>query len=674
MNRPLVILYSVLCAVLFSPEWMRADAESFDFSHEILPILAKVGCSAAECHGGATGQGGFKLSLFAAEPLLDYQAIVQELDGRRLDRLHPEHSLFLRKPSRMGVKHKGGRLLHKDDALYGSLRDWIEDGAPFRRGAVERLTGLEIFRSDDRYRVDASFETEEGTVVRDVTSLALLESTNEQVAIIHEDGRVQARSPGETWFLARYGQFSSRVAFRTAFDSDLLVSSVSSVHSLDQAWRERLGELGLKSLGAASETTLVRRLYFDLTGRPPDVLELEAFLKADPSDRVARTAARLVDTVEFSHVFSRAIAGFFEIPVAGKDPRNAEKRNDRLRAFFFDAVSSRMTLEKIADAVLVDSEAENTWRHFADPRDRAEYIGRTLLGMRIGCARCHNHPLDRWTNQEHLAFSAYFTDPRPGPKGAMMAGKFFLPGEGTAVVPRLLPVSLLDAPPSLNREEEVSWLVREGARDQFAKNMGNRIFGLLMGRSLVDLSDDHRLTNPAIHESILDLLATTFIELDTDLRAFVQYVVTSDLYALGSVPPDFDSVSGDPERRYLARREARSLTSEQLKEAVEFVLGVPISADPPPESPLARQLYLMNSGMLQNGLNTEGNQVEIISFFESDPSTQLSELYRLILSRDPSESERNAFFPLLRDADNPEQTLKDLAFALLASREFGSVR
>ena len=582
--------------------------------------------------------------------------------------------MFLRKPSRDGVKHKGGRLFHSDDALYRALRDWIGEGAPFRRGPIEYLTGLEILAHGERYRVEASFETRHGTKLRDVTALALLESTNEQVAIIREDGTIQARAPGETWFLARYGQLSSRIPFRTAFHSNVAVAKKERRHPLDEVWYDRLKELGLESLGAAKETTLVRRLYFDLTGRPPDSLELQAFLQADPASRVAETAARLVETEAFNHVFSRAIAGFFEIPVAGKDPRNAKDRNNRLRAFFSDAVKSRVTLERIADSVLVDPEAQASWRHFADPRDRAEYVGRTLLGMRIGCARCHNHPLDRWTNQEHLAFSAYFTDPRPGPQGSMMAGKFFLPGEGTAVEPQLLPVALGSAPKALKREEEVSWLVRQGARDQFARNMGNRLFGLLMGRSLVDLADDHRLTNPAIHESMLALLATTFIELETDLRAFVQFVVTSDLYALSSVPPDHEAVSGDPERQYLARREARTLTSEQLKEAVEFVLGVSIAAETPPESPLARQLYLINSGMLRSGLEAEGNQVDLILLFEAKASAQLTELYRLILSRDPSEAERQAFVPLLQSADSRVRVLKDLAFALLASREFGSVR
>lgn len=651
-----------------------AEKASFHFAYEISPVLAKIGCSAAECHGGATGQGGFKLSLFAENPEMDYESIVHELNGRRLDFLLPSHSLFLRKPTRSGVKHKGGRLLHPDDRLYETLIGWIAEGAPYRKGVEEDLSGIDIVLDGLQCSVTASFDSKQGTVQRDVTHLTLLESSNEQVATIDESGKVQSIGAGETWFLARYGKFSSRVSFRSAYRESVASSPSNQSHSLDRIWLERLQSLGLNPAPPANEFTLARRLYFDLTGRPPDPRELEAFLQLPQSERLAVTAKRLSLSDEFDRVFARSVASFFEIPVAGKDPRNAKRRNDQLRQFFRNAIRDGDSIAELAQKVLLKPEGQAAWQHFADPRDRAEYVGRTLLGMKIGCARCHNHPLDRWTNEEHLAFSAYFTDPRPGPKGTMMAGKFFLPGAGTAVKPKLLPVSLESPPSGLERNQEVSWLVLDGAKEQFARNMANRFFELLVGRSLVSVSNDHRTTNPAVHVPVLDLLAEKFLSLEFDIRTFVQFVVSSDLYAASSLPPNVEAVSGDPELRYLARRESKSLTSEQLKEAVEFVLGVPISADVPPDSPLARQLYLLNSGMLRKGLETEGNQVDAILLFETDPKVQLQELFRLILSRPHREAEKDAFLPILETSGNLEKDFKDLALALLASREFGSVR
>lgn len=675
MNPRITFAFLALGGVFGSCSPLLGTEEAFDFAHDVSPILAKVGCSAAECHGGATGQGGFKLSLFAENPLLDYEMIVEELDGRRLDLLDPGKSLFLRKPTRFGVKHKGGRLLQDDDLLYQTFYHWIEQGAPYRTGSSKRLTDLQLKPEGDRYSVWARFDIDGTTSEREVTHLALLESTNEQVAWIDETGQVADKGPGETWFLARYGKLSARAAYQSSFVPSSKSLVEASSHPLDRVWLRRIAALGLAPAPGVDAQILARRLHLDLVGRPPDPLELESFVNADPAQRIQETTQRLMKSEAFNRVFGRVLAGFFEIPVAGKDPRNATQRNERLRTFFNEAVARGDSLPEIARHVLEEPVGRQAWQHFADPRDRAEYVGRTMLGMRIGCARCHNHPLDRWTNEEHMAFSAYFTDPRPGPEGSMMAGKFFLPGGRKAIEPKLLPVSL-ESPPESTRAPlaAVSWMVLEGAREQFARNMANRVFGSLVGRSLVELPDDHRLTNPAIHEPMLNCLEDRFLAVDGDLKSLVTFIVSSQIYAASSEPPDAEAVSGDPERQYLARREARTLTSEELKVAIEFVLGVPIAAGAPPDSPLARQLYLLNSGMLQQGLATEGNQVDAILLFESDPAVQFQSLYQLILSRRPRPAEIKTLMPVLQSAEDREKALKDLAFALLASREFGSVR
>ena len=297
-----------------------------------------------------------------------------------------------------------------------------------------------------------------------------------------------------------------------------------------------------------------------------------------------------------------------------------------------------------------------------------------MLGMSIACARCHNHPLDRWRREEHLRFSAYFADPRPAPGGGMMAGKFFLPGEGRPVQPALLPISVRKPPRRRSFEEQAAWFATDGSDGQFARNFANRVFGTLVGRSLVDSADDHRLSNPAVHEPLLDALADEFQASGGDLRKMVRLVLTSRVYSLSSEPPSPGELKGDPELDYLARREARPLSPTQFKRAVESVLGVRVDRPAPPDSPLARQLHLMNSGLLQAGLSAPGNQVEAIFDFQPDPEKQLKELYQLILSRPPSEREIRALLPTVRGATDPRAAGKDLAFALLASREFGSLR
>jgi hypothetical protein len=297
-----------------------------------------------------------------------------------------------------------------------------------------------------------------------------------------------------------------------------------------------------------------------------------------------------------------------------------------------------------------------------------------MLGLSIGCARCHNHPLDRWKRTEHLQFSAYFTDLRPSAGGGMMIGKFFQPENGKLIEPVLLPLSSSKPNAELSNAQKLTWLVLEGGGDQFARNIANRVFGVLIGKYLVNPPTDHRLSNPAVHEPILDLLTEVFQASGTDLRELVRFIVTSRLYALSSHPPGEEALSGDPGLQYIARREARPLSTAQFKAAVESVLGVEIKQSSPPESPLSRQLYVMNSGLIQAGLEHAGNQVDAVFDFEMDAAKQLEDLYTLILSRRPRSEERRAFVPLLSEADDARTAGRDLAFALLASREFGSLR
>lgn len=648
-------------------------SNSFHFAYEISPILAKKGCAGAECHGSATGQGGFKLSLFAGDPRADYEAIRNELDGRRIDARDPEDSLFLRKPARR-IKHGGGRIFKTDDPAYRTLLDWIESDAPFVAGADKTLVGIDLEADESGARVIAQFESPAGSWRRDVTDLALLSSTNEDVAKVGESGEIELVGAGETWILARYGSFSARAPVRRSFEKTGNESRASEgAGALDSVWLARMNELGLQPSPAADQPTLLRRLYFDLAGRPPSPYEAQAFLKLPKAKRVEATVAKLLDSREFDAVFAGHLASWFEVPEPGKDDRNGVQRNAELRKFFLEAMRERLSVAEIGRRILTKKGPDQAWRHLSDPRDRAEYVGRSLLGMSIACARCHNHPLDRWKQEEHLEFSAYFADPRPAPDGGMMAGKFFLPGEGRAVEPVLLPLTKKRPPSGLRLEDEVAWFAIEGASDQLARNFANRIFGALIGKPLVDSTDDHRLSNPAVHEPLLELLAKEFQAGGTDLRRLVKTIVTSRIYALSSEPPSPGELTGDPELDFIARREARPLSPRQFKLAVESVLGVKIDRPVPPDSPLARQLYVMNSGLLQAGLKTPGNQVEAIFDFQPDPKEQLTELYQLILSRRPTEREIESLLPTLQRG-GARSAGNDLAFALLASREFGSLR
>src|SRR5687768_6258727 len=103
-------------------------AGPIDFDTQVMPVLTKVGCNAGACHGAALGQGGFKLSLLGQLPEEDHQAIVQELEGRRVNLAHPSESLLIGKPTER-VDHGGGPRLESGSAGEQILLQWLAQGA-----------------------------------------------------------------------------------------------------------------------------------------------------------------------------------------------------------------------------------------------------------------------------------------------------------------------------------------------------------------------------------------------------------------------------------------------------------------------------------------------------------------------------------------------------------------
>ncbi|NNE91425.1 MAG: DUF1553 domain-containing protein [Verrucomicrobiales bacterium] len=642
---------------------------SFHFAHDIAPVLARLGCSAAECHGGATGKGGFKLSLFSSNPEADFAAITQEFESRRVDYVSPGRSLFLRKPTRdSGLKHGGGRVLKTKDPAFEALKNWIASGTPWETGEPLELTSLRLKLVENRARVTADFETESGEIIeRDVTEMTMLESTNGGVASITESGEINIEGPGEAWILARYGHLNARLPVLSSFGKKSN-SPKKSEHPLDRAWLSRLEKLGLPAAESASDAVLRRRLTIDLLGRPPGPLEVGKPVDVDAA----------FQSGEFAETWAKHVASWFEVPISERDPRNSSEAHTALRAFFQKSVAEGDSIAQIASRILLENSPGRAWKRFSDPRDRAEFVGRSMLGIRLGCARCHNHPLDRWKQDEHLAFSAFFSDDRPNPNGGamMMTGQFFEPETGNLIEPALLPLPAGNAPDTASRKDVLAWFILKNPKhDLFARNIANRTFAALFGQPLVDSPDDHRLSNPAVHEPVLDLLTNTLIEVDYDLRELIRFIVTSDFYKLASSPnSDRHQKLGDAPKKYMAHQTARRLSADEFRRAVGFVTGVKVNHPLPPESPLAEQLYVLNSGLIQKALTTPGNQVDAIFDFGFDPAQQLEDLYRLILSRPPTDEEKAAFLPELKDAKDPRQRGRDLAFALLASREFGSVR
>ena len=647
-----------------------ADAPaSFDFRYDVQPVFERLGCSSAYCHGAATGRGGFKLSLFGSDPAADYREITQEFDGRRVDFVDAGKSLLLHKPS-MQITHGGGHVLDKRGADYARLEQWITDGAKYRKGSVRELTGLRLEQRDGRVAAIAQFRIDDQSVDEDVTALTKFWSSNDEALAVAVDGTTTAKQAGEAWVFARYGGRTARLVQRKPFDP---VVRLSGEHREDDTiWHTGLTELGLVAGERTDQFTLMRRVYLDLAGRPPTTSEIERWFSLK-GKRVEDAVERLVATPEFADVFARHLQKWFEIPEAGRNRDNVENQLRGPRTFLRELVADNRPLSDLAGELVTGGRLASLMRRHPDPRDRSEFVGRTLLGTRIGCARCHDHPLDRWSRTEHLSFSALFVDDRPKAGGGMKSGVLFHPVSGKPVAPKLLPVGTGTAPASDSHGERLRWFIVEGGHDKFARRFANAVFSALIGRGFVEPLDDHRLTNPAVHGRLLDYYTQVLRDSGYDLRRLVRAIVTSDLYAATSEVLA-DTTRQRIETRYLARRPRRSLTAFEVRRASAAALGVSAKRNLLAEAPLAFTLEVVNGDLIPEMLQRPGNQVDAIFEFGGDAKRLLNDLYELILTRQPRDKELAALVPRLDAATDKLQFGRDLAFALLASREFGTVR
>lgn len=521
--------------------------EPVDFRYDVLPLLARAGCSSAYCHGSATGRGSFKLSLFGSDPKADHRAITLDQGTRRLDFVEVERSLLLRKPTR-DIAHGGGLRLDHDSPSYRRLRSWIESGAPFRAGARTELVGLELDLVDGQLRATAWFASDGSNHDRDVTELTTFSTSDERVATVDVNGHVELTGPGEAWLFARYAGRDARHRIVRPFAD---VRSSRAEHLADAAWLDGLAELGLEAADSAPPSTLVRRLYLDLAGRLPTPDEVAEFTAGPQADRVATTADALLAEPEFANVFAEHLSDAFEIPRPSQELERNHARNAALRERLRRSVAGGQRLDELTAELVAP--ASSLVSRFGDPRDRAEFVGRAFLGLRIGCARCHDHPLDRWRRDQHLAFAALFADRRPGAAGGMVDGRLFDPKTGEAVAPRLLPIDNAEPPADADSDALLRWFVL-GEHRQFARNITNRLFAVLIGRGLVEPVDDHRSSNPPRHAAMLETLTARFAD-GYDLRRLVRSIVTSRLYASSSEP------SNEADGRYFARREARPMST-----------------------------------------------------------------------------------------------------------------
>lgn len=720
---------------------MPAIAADISFKNDVQAAIAKAGCNLGNCHGNATGKGGFKMSLRGDDTDYDFAALVQDVSGRRVNLLEPERSLLLQKATQ-ALAHEGGKRFDKNSWEYAVLRDWIAQGARRHTPGEPELQKLEVTPREQilmepaavvQLKATATFS--DGTQ-KDVTKLAVYEPAQVGLIKVSKEGRVEKLQEGEPTIVVRYlnKQQPVRLAFIAA-RPEFVWTPTPQNNVVDRQVFAKLKSLRMTPSELCTDEVYVRRAYLDLCGALPTAAEAKAFVAAKAPDKRARLVDQLMTTSAFADFWA----------VKWSDALRVESRTMDVKgmtvfhAWIRDAVARNIPVDKFSHAVLAAQGSTytvpqtNFYRAMREPNARAEGIARVFLGTRLQCAQCHNHPFDRWTQDDYFQWSAVFSrvdykiinnevedkSDKHRFKGEQVvqiskSARVINPRTGEPAKAKLLGASELDAK-VLDQQQDLNaaadW-VTSPTNALFAQAQVNRIWFHLMGRGLVDPVDDFRATNPASHPELLKKLAEEFVQSGYDMRHIIRIIMQSRTYQLSSEP----NASNAADTTNFAYAYVRRLTAEQLFDALHQGLGVQAKFDEfpmagkavqlpgplnrrrkeagndtgvaflsqfgqPPrllacecersdETTMGQSFSLISGPQVNNLLKNKYNLLTRLLNEKSDDAAKVESLYWNVLTRAPSAQEKEAMAAMLGHAKDKRALLEDLAWSLVNAKEF----
>ncbi len=703
---------------------------TWSFRNHVVPVMTKMGCNQGACHGALAGKNGFKLTLRGYDPDADYDTLTRSSVGRRVSLADPASSLIVAKPS-FAIPHGGGKRFAKGSLEYRVIEEWIAAGAPPPLAKDVQIRGLEVFPAS----AVLAPEAEQQLVVRarysdghseDVTRWVKYSSSNEGAATVDDWGRVKMTGSGEAaitlWYSSRvlYSRLSvpfpneiSSTAYdkfpRRNFIDDLAVAKWKNLH--------------LAPSKIADDSEFLRRACLDAIGLLPTSEDVENFLADTSPDKRSKLIERLIQRDEFVDYWSYKWSDLLLV--------SSRRLNSTAMWAFYDwireSVKQNKPWDKFARDIFLSSGstrengALNYFVLHKDPIELSENATQAFLGQRITCARCHNHPLEKWTQVQYYQMANLFA--RVGVKNGSMPGEniVFAKVSGDVLYPKLarpLSPAPLDSPsiPIDSTQDRrivfANWLTSPD-NAMFPRTVVNRVWANFMGRGLVDPMDDLRATNPASDEELLAALSKDFVEHGYDVQRLIRMIMNSSLYQLSSEA----NATNQSDNIYYSKHIIRRLNGEVILDAMSQVTGAPTAfsgypagtralqlpdtqvkseflasfgrparilcdaAERASDPTITQALHVINGDTLNKKLSAPQGTIALFLKLGLSDRRIMEYMYLSAFSRYPSDSERAAISAALEKArpekgteearrDAHRQALEDMVWAMLTSKEF----
>jgi hypothetical protein len=685
------------------------------FVRDVMPTLSRMGCSAGTCHGAEKGKNGFKLSLRGYDPVFDHRALTDDLSGRRFNRAAPNASLMLLKTSG-SVPHVGGVLTQPGEPYYELLKSWIGDGVKLdlsspRVKGITILPATSVIPLPGQKQQMAVLATYTDGSVRDVSAEAFVDSSNTEVATVDRQATVTGVRRGEATITARYeGTYAAAALIVMGDRSGFEWKPVPEYNYIDTLVYEKLRQIKVLPSELCSDTDFLRRVYLDLTGLPPTPEIIRAFLADTRETRIKRDEVidKLIGSDDFVEHWTNKWADLLQVNRKFLGVQGAAA----FRGWIRKQIAGNVRYDKFVHEILtgsgsnIDKPEASYFKVLRDPDAVMENTTQLFLAVRFNCNKCHDHPFERWTQNQYYQLAAYFAqvgrseDPRF--KGQKVGGTAvegaqplveIIKDTGSGEVkhaktglntPPAFPYLHKDlAPTTAPRREQLARWVASRENPYFARSYVNRLWGYLLGVGLIEPIDDIRAGNPPSNPKLLDRLTEDFVQSGFDMRHVLRTICKSRVYQHSVHSNKWNE---DDQLNY-ARAIARRLPAEVLYDTIHRATGS-VSRLPglPPGSRAAQMLdsaedvpggfldlfgkparesacecertgtmmlgpvlNMVNGPVVADAVKDSSNRLAALLSKEKDDARVVEELYLAVLCRLPTKGELTSGLQAMKD-------------------------